>query len=65
MTMALVNESAAVLVKNAEATQKLISETLYLIKDNNKLSAFSQNILKIAEKDSAERIADEIIKIAQ
>lgn len=63
--MALVNESAAVLVKDVEAPQKLISEALHLIKDNNKLSAFSQNILKLAEKDSAERIADEIIKIAQ
>lgn len=63
--MALVNESAAVLVKDVEASQKLISEALHLIKDNDKLSMLSQNILKLAEKDSAERIADEIIKIAQ
>lgn len=63
--MALVNESAAVLVKDMEAPQKLISEALHLIKDNDKLSMLSQNILKLAEKDSAERIADEIIKIAQ
>lgn len=63
--MALVNESAAVLVKDVEAPQKLISEALHLIKDNDKLSMLSQNILKLAEKDSAERIADEIIKIAQ
>lgn len=63
--MALVNESAAVLIKDVEAPQKLISEALHLIKDNDKLSMLSQNILKLAEKDSAERIADEIIKIAQ
>lgn len=63
--MALVNESAAVLVKDVEAPQKLISEALHLIKDNDKLSMLSQNILKLAEKDSAERIANEIIKIAQ
>lgn len=63
--MALVNESAAELVKDVEAPQKLISEALHLIKDNDKLSMLSQNILKLAEKDSAERIADEIIKIAQ
>lgn len=63
--MALVNESAAVLVKDVEAPQKLISEALHLIKNNDKLSMLSQNILKLAEKDSAERIADEIIKIAQ
>lgn len=63
--MALVNESAAELVKDVEAPQKLISEALHLIKNNDKLSMLSQNILKLAEKDSAERIADEIIKIAQ
>lgn len=63
--MALVNESAAVLVKDAEAPQKLIPEALKLIEDDEKLVALSRNILKLAEKDSAERIADEIIKIAQ
>lgn len=63
--MALVNESAAVLVKDAEAPQKLIPEALKLIEDDEKLVALSQNILKLAEKDSAERIANEIIKIAQ
>src|SRR5574344_1166013 len=62
--MALVNKQAAVLVKDIDAEKELISKALDLIFDETKLVQLSQNSLKLAEKDSARRIADEVIKLA-
>ena len=63
--MALVNKDAAVLVKDAEAADKLIPTALQLIDDTKRLEALRKNILTLAQKDSATRIADEVIKIAK
>ena len=63
--MALVNKEAAVLVKDAEAADKLISTTLELIQDDKKLTSLHTNVLKLAQKDSAKRIAQEVIKLAK
>jgi len=62
--MALVNKQAAVLVKDVDAEKELISKALQLIFDETKLAQLSQNSLKLAEKDSARRIAEEVIKLA-
>lgn len=62
--MALVNKDAAVLVKDVTAKNDLIDTALKLIKDDAKLANLSHNILKLAEKDSARRIAQEVIKLA-
>jgi UDP-N-acetylglucosamine--N-acetylmuramyl-(pentapeptide) pyrophosphoryl-undecaprenol N-acetylglucosamine transferase len=59
--MALVNSNAAILVKDAEAPEKLVSTALELIKNDLKLSELSKNIEKLAEKNSADRIVDEIV----
>ena len=63
--MALVNKDAAVLVKDAEAAEKLVSTALELIKDDKKLETLHTNALKLAQKDSANRIAQEVIKLAK
>lgn len=63
--MALVNKNAAVLVKDAEAAEKLIPTALTLIQDEQQLKALHSNVLKLAQKDSARRIAEEVIKLAK
>jgi UDP-N-acetylglucosamine--N-acetylmuramyl-(pentapeptide) pyrophosphoryl-undecaprenol N-acetylglucosamine transferase len=63
--LALVNKEAAVLVRDAEAADKLIPTALELIKDEKRLQTLHTNILKLAQKDSAKRIAEEVMKLAR
>jgi UDP-N-acetylglucosamine--N-acetylmuramyl-(pentapeptide) pyrophosphoryl-undecaprenol N-acetylglucosamine transferase len=60
--LALVKEDAAIMVKDAEARSTLIPRALTLIRQPERLAQLSTNILKLAQHDSAERIADEIFK---
>lgn len=60
---ALVKEDAAMMVKDAEARSTLIPRALSLIRNPEKLATLSSNIIKLAQHDSAERIADEIFKL--
>ena len=62
--MALVNKDAAVLVRDAEAADKLIPTALELIQDEKRLEQLHTNVLKLAQADSAKRIAEEVIKLA-
>jgi len=61
--LALVKNEAAVMVKDADAINTLIPKALELIKNEDMLEKLSENILKMAEKDSAERIANEVVKL--
>jgi UDP-N-acetylglucosamine--N-acetylmuramyl-(pentapeptide) pyrophosphoryl-undecaprenol N-acetylglucosamine transferase len=63
--MALVHKDAAVLVKDSEATEKLIPTALELIRDDNRLQALHTNVLTLAQRDSAKRIAEEVMKLAR
>ncbi len=63
--MALVNKKAAVLVKDCEAAEKLIPAALELIHDDQRLEALHTNILRLAQPDSAKRIAEEVIALAK
>jgi UDP-N-acetylglucosamine--N-acetylmuramyl-(pentapeptide) pyrophosphoryl-undecaprenol N-acetylglucosamine transferase len=63
--MALVNKDAAVLVKDVEAAERLIPTALELIKDEKRLQTLHENILRLAQKDSAKRIAEEVMKLAK
>lgn len=63
--MALVNKEAAVLVRDAEAADKLVSTALDLIRDDKRLETLHTNILKLAQADSAKRIAEEVMKLAK
>ena len=62
--MALVEKGAALYVKDAEAEEKLVGLALETVKDDNKLADLNKNILKLALPNSAEIIADEVIKLA-
>ena len=63
--MALVNKEAAVLVRDAEAAEQLIPTALELIQDEKRLQTLHTNILKLAQRDSAKRIAEEVMKLAK
>lgn len=63
--MALVSRDAAVLVKDIEAAEKLIPTALELIQDKKRLESLHTNVLALAERDSAERIAQEVMKLAK
>ena len=62
--MALVNKQAAVLVKDKDANDSLISTALSLINSDKQLDLLHKNILTLALPDSAERIAQEVMKLA-
>ena len=63
--MALVRRDAAVLVKDADAAEQLIPTALELIHDPKRLEQLHTNVLQLAEKDSAKRIAEEVIALAK
>ena len=63
--LALVNKDAAVLVRDAEAEEKLIPTALELINNDKRLKKLHTNVLKLAQKDSAKRIAEEVIALAK
>ena len=63
--MALVNKDAAVLVKDKDAPDTLITVALQLISDNQKLHQLHTHILTLALPDSARIIAAEVMKLAQ
>lgn len=62
--MALVNKDAAIYVKDADAPQQLIDKALATINDEEKLKSLTENILKLGLKNSADVIADEVIRLA-
>lgn len=61
--LALVRKDAAIMVKDNEAKEKLIKTALQMIENDSELIKLAENILKLAEKNSAERIVDEVEKI--
>ena len=60
--MALVNEQAAVMLRDVEVKDKLVPTALQLLKDEAALQALRQHILRLALPDSAEKIADIVIE---
>ena len=63
-TMALVNKDAAIYVKDADAPAVLIKKAVGIVEDAQKLASMSENIKKLGLKNSADVIADEVIKLA-
>jgi len=61
--LALVKENAAVMIKDSDARTLLIPRALELIHQPETLDKLSNNIWKLAQQDSAGRIADEILKL--
>ena len=62
--MALVNRQAAICIKDAEATDKLIETAITTVNNPDTLASLSENILKLALPNSADIIAKEVIKLA-
>ena len=61
--MALVRKDAALIVKDAEAGEKLLPAALELLGDPEKIAAMEQNILKLALTDAANVICEEAYKL--
>ena len=63
--LALVNKEAALYVTDAEAGEKLLRTAVDAVADNVLLDKLSENISHLAFRDSADRIADEVLKLAE
>ena len=63
--MALVNKNAALIVKDVEASEKLMKTACELIDDRERVSVLEKNIGKLALMDAAMTIVDEIYRIVR
>ena len=63
--MALVKRDAALLVRDAEAVEKMMPAALELLKDPARIAALEENAGKMALPDAAEKIADEIYSLVK
>ena len=63
--MALVNRQAALLVRDAEAPEKLIPLALETVVDTDKLNQLGKNAAAMALRDSARIIAEEVMMLAK
>lgn len=61
--MALVNEDAAVLVRDVDARGNLVSEALKLLFDAQRCADLSENIARLAKPNATEEIVNEIEKL--
>ena len=61
--LALVNKDATVMVADEDAESDLIQTAIEVMNDNKKLKSLSENISKLAQLNSADRIVDEVVKI--
>ncbi|MCO5258761.1 MAG: undecaprenyldiphospho-muramoylpentapeptide beta-N-acetylglucosaminyltransferase [Crocinitomicaceae bacterium] len=62
--MALVNKNAALLVKDIEAREKLVSEAILLVEDVEKQKTLAENIAQLGKPNATKDIVSEIVKIA-
>ena len=63
--MALVNKDAAMIVKDVDADEKLMKTACELLEDTEKVARLEENIGKLALRDAAMTIVDEIYKIVR
>ena len=61
--LSLVHENAGLLVKDSEAKEKLVTETLALLQNPEKQYNLSKNILKLAKPDAAGEIAEQVLRL--
>lgn len=62
--LALVDKQAALHVRDAEAAEVLIDLAVRTVRNDDELAALSRNIGTLAIEDSADRIADEVYRLA-
>ncbi len=63
--MALVEKDAALLIKDSEAPEVLLSAALKLLDDEDKISNLKKNILEFARPNAGDNIAEEIFRLAK
>lgn len=63
--MALVRKGAALLVKDAEARERLMTVTLATVHDSRLIREMEENALKLAKPDAAQSIAEEVYQLAE
>ena len=63
--MALVAKDAALYVKDADAPAEVIALAIKTVKDDERLASLGANIKKLGLPDSADIIANEVIKLAR
>ena len=63
--ISLVNKQAAMIMKDAQAPDELVDLALETVNSKEKLESLSMNIKKLALPDSANIIADEVLKLAE
>lgn len=61
--MALVNKDAAILVKDAEAAEKLMPTACSLIENEERIALLEKNIAALAKTDAAMTIAEETYRV--
>jgi UDP-N-acetylglucosamine--N-acetylmuramyl-(pentapeptide) pyrophosphoryl-undecaprenol N-acetylglucosamine transferase len=61
--MSLVNNDAAILVKDISAKESLVKATIELLKDEGKQALLSKNIHQLAKPEAANEIANEVLKL--
>lgn len=62
--LSLVNKGAGILVKDQEAEDKLVDIAVELLQNEVEMQKLSENLGKLAIRDSSERIVTEIIRLA-
>jgi UDP-N-acetylglucosamine--N-acetylmuramyl-(pentapeptide) pyrophosphoryl-undecaprenol N-acetylglucosamine transferase len=63
--MALVENQAALLIKDADSKEQLWSETFKLLADKQRLNSLSENIRKLAKPNAATEIVDVILEVVE
>lgn len=63
--MALANKSAAIFLKDADAPEKLVEMAINTVNDSDMLRTLAENAGKMAFRNSADLIADEVCKLAE
>jgi UDP-N-acetylglucosamine--N-acetylmuramyl-(pentapeptide) pyrophosphoryl-undecaprenol N-acetylglucosamine transferase len=53
------------MISDADAPRKLVEEALRLIGDGERLAKIGEDAKKLAQLDSADRIADEVLKLVE
>jgi len=61
--MALVRQDAALIVRDAEAVEKLLPTALELLGDPERIRQISANVAPLARLDAAMTIAQEVYKL--
>ena len=61
--MSLVNQNAALFVKDNAAAQELVQMAMRLLEDSDKQHQLSNNIKKLSKPEAARQIAEEVLKL--